>query len=235
MTEHEEKALRRLKDVLPASMSEHVLHILKAALATAPFAGGIASLMSDYIPSHRVKRLEAFAEQLGKDLDELKSQVQSDRIESDEYAFLFERCFRGASDFPQREKLEAFRGILVNALLPSNLTTDQQEYFLTLVERLSPIHLRMLRFMSDARGYLAAMSIPESKIQGGFSHFFPVAFPGVPAEVIRAAFAELHNLGFTNTPPDIFGTMTSAQGLHLLGDRLTPLAKQFVAFCQSPV
>lgn len=65
-------------------------------------------------------------------------------------------------------------------------------------------------------------------------HFFPVALPDVPVDVIRAAFADLYTLGFTNTSPDIFSAMTSAQGLHLLGDRLTSLGKAFVAFCQAP-
>ena len=45
---------------------------------------------------------------------------------------------------------------------------------------------------------------------------------------------DLYTLGFINTSPDIFSTMTSAQGLHLLGDRLTSLGKGFVAFCQAP-
>lgn len=168
-------------------------------------------------------------------LEVLCEKVEAGRINADDYAFIFERCFRGAADFPQKEKLEAFRGILVNSALPTNLTQDQREFFLNLVERLSPVHLRILRFMADPRGYLAAMEIPESQIMGGFSSFFPVALPGVPIDVIHAAFADLHALGFTNTSPDIFTTMTAGQGLQLLGDRLTPLAKAFVSFCRAPV
>ena len=120
-------------------------------------------------------------------------------------------------------------------MLPTNLTQDQREFFLNLVERLSPVHLRVLRFMADPVGYLAAMAIPESRITGSFSSFFPVALPGVPLNVIQAAFADLHALGFSNTSPDIFTTMTAGQGLQLLGDRLTPLAKAFVSFCRAPV
>ncbi|MDW7761108.1 MAG: hypothetical protein SCM96_10785 [Acidobacteriota bacterium] len=190
--------------------------------------------MSDYIPSRRFKRLEAFTQRVAEDLNVLKDNVQKERIETDEYAFIFERGLRGASDFPQPEKLDAFRGILVNSLLPNDLTQDQREFFLTLVERLSPVHLRILRFMGDTHNYLSAMSIPISKIQGGFSTFFPVALPGVGLPVIRAAFSDLYTLGLLNTSPDVFSTMTSAQGLQLLGNRLTPLAETFVRFCKSP-
>lgn len=96
------------------------------------------------------------------------------------------------------------------------------------------MHLRILRFMADPRDYLRAMNIPESSIRGGFGSFFPVALPGVPLDVIRAAFADLHTFGFTNTGVEIFGIMTSAQGLQLLGDRLTPLGKSFISFCTAP-
>ena len=34
-----------------SSTSEHLLNVLKAGLATAPFCGGLASLITDYIPS----------------------------------------------------------------------------------------------------------------------------------------------------------------------------------------
>lgn len=235
MSDEERSSVQRLDQLPPADLAEHLLNVLKAALATAPFCGGLASLMSDYIPSRRFKRLEEFASNIGRDLYTLREQVEVNRIQTDEYAFVFERCFRGAADFPQREKLEAFRGILVNSVLPSSVTQDEREYFLSLVERLSVTHIRILRFMSDPRGYLAAMRIPEAQIRGGFSTFFPVALPGVPLQVIRAAFADLHSLGFITTSPDIFGTMTAGTGLALLGDRLTDLAKTFVSFCKSPV
>jgi hypothetical protein len=46
-------------------ISEHILNILKAGLSAAPFAGSIASLLTDYIPSSRARRLEEFTENYG--------------------------------------------------------------------------------------------------------------------------------------------------------------------------
>ncbi len=218
----------------PADVAEHILNIVKAGLATAPFCGGIASLMTDYIPSRRFVRLEEFAGQIASDLNRLQDRVDQDRIKTEEYGFVFERCFRSAADFPQRDKREAFRAILVNSVLPTDLTQDQREFFLNTVERLSAVHLRILKFMGEPRAYLRGMGIPEDQIRGGFSTFFPVALPGVPLDVIRAAFSDLHSFGFVNTDPSIFDTMTAGQGLQLLGDRLTPLARAFVRFCTVP-
>lgn len=52
----------------PAAAVDHLINILKAGLSTAPFCGGIASLMSDYIPTQRTKRLDQFAERVACDL-----------------------------------------------------------------------------------------------------------------------------------------------------------------------
>ena len=40
-----------------SSPVEHILNVIKAGLATAPFCGGIASLMNDYIPSSKQNKL----------------------------------------------------------------------------------------------------------------------------------------------------------------------------------
>ncbi len=55
-------ALERLERLATGStVAETITSILKAGLSTAPFTGGIASLISDYIPSARMRRLEEFA------------------------------------------------------------------------------------------------------------------------------------------------------------------------------
>ena len=54
----------------------------------------------------------------------------TDYIQSDEYACLFEQCFRGAAENYQREKIEAFRGILVNSPIRTDIGQEEKEYFL---------------------------------------------------------------------------------------------------------
>lgn len=213
---------------------DHGLIAVKAILASFPIGATVASLLSDYIPDWRVKRAETFLKELADDLAAVEAEIDTVRLMTEDYGFLLERGVRGAADFPQKEKRDAFRGILVNSLITRAPRVEEEEFFLTLVERLSSLHIRMLRFMDDPRGYLAAAGIPDSEIRGGFSDFFPKAIPGVDLDIIISAFASLRDLEFTRTGTDIFNTSTSAMGLALLGNRLTPLAKKFVAFCRSP-
>ena len=234
MSEEETSLVKKVKRVATDGPGEHILNVLKAGLATTPFCGGIASLMSDYIPSGKMKRLEAFAQQLAADLNELRDQVDEGKILTDEFAFLFEKCFRGVAENYQAERLEAFRGILVNSAIGTDLSDDEKEYFLNLVTTLSVLHIRILRFMADPVSFLKAHGISLEQIHGGFSQFFPVAIPGVDLEVIRSAFGDLYQYGLITTDKSIFTTMTSEQGLDLLKNRVSALGKRFMSFCTRP-
>jgi len=235
--QHDESALERWKRQKAEGqpIAEHILNIIKAVLSAAPFAGAIASLMTDYIPASKTKRLEEFAEQIAEDLLQVQDSVNSEYLKTDNFAFMFEQSFRAVAEYPQKEKLEAFRGIIVNSATNRTYTEEEKEYFLNLAMNLSSLHIRILKFMAMPEKYLADAGIPEEKIRGGFSDFFPVAIPGVQLEVIRTAFGELYRYGFTSTTESIFGTMTAGQGLRLLKGRVTELGNRFITFCTSPV
>lgn len=231
MSEEKDTLLPKIKRAVSSNRIDHLISILKAGLATAPFCGGIASLMSDYIPNSKYKRLERFTKQIAEDLERLQEYVDEELLNTDEFAFILEKCFRGVAENYQIEKLEAFRGILVNSAIGIDIVEEEKEYFLRLVNTLSVLHIRMLKFMAMPVDYLNENNIPQENIQGGFSQIFSVAIPGIDLEVIKSAFGDLYQYGLISTGKLIFGTMTASQGLHLLGDRVTVLGKRFIEFC----
>jgi len=231
MPEKQNQLVEKIKGFAASNGGEHFLNILKAGLSTAPFCGGIASLLSDYIPSTRFTRLESFVEQIAEDLNRLQGQVNSDLIATDEYAHLFENCLRGVAQNYQNEKLQMFRGIIINSLITESAHEEERLYYLSLVNNLSTLHIRILKFMENPRLYLEESEIAEDQITGGFSNFFPIAIPNVNLQIIIAAFSDLYDYGLINTSKDIFHTMTSGQGLRLLGDRVSDFGKNFIQFC----
>lgn len=214
--------------------SETILNILKAALSTAPFTGGIASLITDYIPSSRFRRLEEFAQQVAEDLRSVAAKIDEAYLRTDEYAYLFEQSFKGAAEHYQREKLEAFRGVLVNAAITKDLGQGEKEHYLGLVNSLSVLQLRILMFMAEPRRYLADIGIDERDVRGGFADMFRTVLPGIDMELVKSAFGDLYQSGLIRTDKTIFGTMTSAQGLQLLSNRVTPLGQRFIEFLTPP-
>jgi hypothetical protein len=223
MTSKQKSLLVTAKGTATTPTIEHILNALKAGLSTAPFCGGLASLMTDYIPSTKQKRLEEFTKQIAADLEDLQEHVDENTLLTDDFAFMFEKCFRGVAENYQAEKLEAFRGILVNSAIGFNASQAERECFVNLISSLSGLHLRILKFMAVPLEYLRDMEISPDRIRGGFSSFFPVAIPGVNIEVIKSAFGDLYKYGFIGTDKSIFETMTSGQGLSLLGGRVTQL------------
>lgn len=214
--------------------AEHVLNIFKAILATTPFTGGISSLLTDYIPCSRQKRLETFAEEVARDLQVLSDKVNASNLLTDEFSYIFEQSFRGAAECYQREKLGAFRGILVNSAVANDVQQDEKEYFLVLANKLSALHLRILAFLVAPRDYLTKHGINEHSVRGGFSQMFAAIMPEVGTSVVESAFGDLYQLGLITTDKSIFHTSTSAQGLRLLGDRMSELGHTFIRFCTAP-
>lgn len=223
--------IKKIEDHLRKSgTTEHLINIFKAGLATAPCTGGIASLISDYIPSQRQLRLEEFANNVAQDLDKFKREVNEEFILTDEFAFIFEKCFKGALENYQLEKINAFKAILVNSLTNNDLKQNEKEYYLNLVQNLSILHIQILTFMATPNEFLKYNNIEESKITGGFEIFFPVVIPDVSLNIIKLAFQDLYNYGFLNTNSGIFATMTASKGWNLLGDRVTDTGRKFIKF-----
>jgi hypothetical protein len=213
-----------------AKYPEHIINGITAILATVPFAGGIASLMTDYIPSQRELRLQEFAENVAKDLSELKEKINEEYIRTDEYAFIFEKCFKGAVENYQKEKILAFRAILVNSLTEFEITQTEKEYYLNLVDNLSLLHIQILSFLAYPKKNLELNGMDESIVSGGFSLFFPKVIPNADLEIIKLAFKDLNSYGFTNTSESIFNTMTASSGWNLLGDRVSKNGRNFIRF-----
>ena len=224
-------SIKKIEDHLRKSgATEHIISIFKAVLATAPYTGGIASLLSDYIPSQRQLRLEDFAYNVADELNKLKAEVNEEYILTDEFAFIFEKCFKGAVENYQQEKIDAFKAILVNSLTNNDLRQNEKEYYLNLVHNLSILHIQILTFMATPHGFLKSNNIEESEISGGFEDFFPIVIPDVNISVVKLAFQDLYNYGFLNTDSGIFGTMTVSKGWSLLGDRITATGRRFIKF-----
>ena len=217
----------------PLGTKDLVINSLKAGLATAPFTGGLASLISDYIPNARQVRLEKFVEELAKDLCMVEDQVNQELIKTDEFAFLFEKAFKGAVENYQIEKIQAFKNIIVNSLTENFLDQEEKEYFLRMVDNLSVLHIRILHFMSEPRSYIEVNNIPPSSIQGrNFKSMLMVAIPNVDFSLIKLTFQDLYTSGLITTDQGIFDINTMSQGFALLGNgnRVSELGNKFIQF-----
>jgi hypothetical protein len=221
---------------MAASAAEHFLNIFKAALATAPFCGGIAQLLSDYIPSARLRRLETFARQTAEDMNRLQDKIRTENLLTDDFAFMFEKCFRGAAENYQKEKLDAYRGILVNSAIGGGASSDEREYFANLLAKLTPLHIRILGVLRNPVPYLRMAGISEDQVpEGRISDVLAKAFPSTPFVAVRAAYVDVYQMDLVTTPNDnlYIGGMTRSNALEFT-TKLSDLGQRFIEFCTLP-
>lgn len=230
--EKKDKMISRVKDgFLATRHGKNIINIFKAALSSTPIGSIISSLLTDYIVEARFKRLENFAKQIAEDLKNFEDQIDENFIKTDEFAYIFEQSIRGVAQNYQKEKLKAFRAILVNSAILKDVAQDEKEYFLSLVNNLSTLHIQILKFLAFPSEYIKEQGLDPNSIHGGFSQIFLQLMPGLNLNVIESAFGDLYQSGFINTDKTIFHTTTSARGLRLVGDRCTILGKRFIEFC----
>mgnify|MGYP001609366208 CR=1 FL=1 len=136
-----------------SSFGEHIVNIIKAILASAPFTGGLSSLITDYIPNSKQKRLEEFAKQVAEDLLKVKDKIDNEAILNENFAFIFESSFRKASENYQKVKLDAFRGIIINSAIKKDMNDEEKEYFLNFANNLTVMHILILKFMATPEKY----------------------------------------------------------------------------------
>ena len=111
---------------------------------------------NDYIPKVKEERLSRLLSELAKDADAIQqdlSLTKQEYVHSEGFAYLFERCFRGAVENYHEEKRRASRAILLNSLLPTALDEDRKLFYLVLVESLAPLHIRILKVLVDPVAY----------------------------------------------------------------------------------
>lgn len=160
------KKVRSAASERPAG--EHMLNLLKAGLASFPVGASIASLLTDSIPSQRLKGLDEFVNDLAKDLNRLSDRMDADYVKSESFAPMLEQCLRGVADYPQQEKREAFHAILLNSAIDRTTSSDEKDFYLALVKDLTALHLRILSFLAGPSRYLQSIGrTPQSMTEGG--------------------------------------------------------------------
>lgn len=198
-----------------------IVTLFKSLLSLSIVGSPISVLLSDFIPTRRFLRLETFVDELSQEYKKVEKKIDIEYIRTDEFAYLFEQCFKAVSENYQNEKIAAFKAILVNATTDKSLIHLEKEFFLNLTKQLTVLHIQILDFLHNTRDYIKRRKLTESQIQGRYKDFLPIIFPDIEFDTIKIAMDDLNNYGLTELKSNQFGVITVSSGLQLLGDRKT--------------
>lgn len=147
-----EELNEKLNQIQHTDWQDHLRTLLIALTGTVPGIGGALSVLIDkYIPERRQQRLYHFLDDLFNALKSLNDEkVDKEYLESEEFGYLLEQAIIYVSKSYQKEKIKAFRNILLNSLSDSETNQDVKEIYLHLVDELTDYDIIVLKKISGS-------------------------------------------------------------------------------------
>lgn len=225
-----EQTVAKIESKIKASTkADFGVSIIQGILSEIPVLGKI---LSEYIPSARFLRLEDFAKQIADDFKKFSDKIDTEYVSTDNFAFIFEKCFRLAAENHQKDKLEAFRFALINSAIHKEISEFEKEYFLYLVDTFTTVHIRIIKFMIEPSDFLTFEQMNNAYKDGNIAKVFSFVMPDMPLDVVKSAFGDLLDRKLINNYDSIF-SMTKS-GIPVFSNTITQLGLRFIRFLTMP-
>ncbi len=222
---------------LKKTKSDHAMSVLKAALNLLPPGSAVASIIDDYIPTSLEKRHTALLIQLQKDIEALEGKFSKEVLTREYFITTFIEAFRNARVTHSKEKIDAFRAIILNTLIVKEPKEDEIAVMVNLVTRFTPLHIKLLRIFEDPRKALENNSDVKSRFEtasmGSIKNLISNLLPEYQGALVETVTEDLINAGLLNLAAK--GTSTMMTGHGVLEGRLSDFGKLFVSYIKLPL
>jgi hypothetical protein len=214
--------------------------IVKAAISAAPLVGGpAAEIFGMVIAPPLQKRQIAWMEEVAEGLKQLEGKVEGFKIENlkenEQFVSIVLAATQTAVRTHQQEKREALRSAVLNVAIGSGLDQDAEGIFLSLIDRYTAWHLRILRLFQNPLELGAAKGQrPENYYIGGSrSRLLEAYYPDMQGQrqFYDITVSDLHAQGLLGIQD--LQTMVTAQGM--FQKATTDWGDRFLAFITAPV
>jgi hypothetical protein len=222
----------------PKRAASDVAHALtKGMISAVPFAGGpAAELFALIISPPLEKRRDDWMRELADGVKKLEEEgrVTAERLTNNEQ---FITAALQATQIALRsgpgDKRQALRNAVLNSALPHAPEESEQQFFLRLIDDLTPWHLRILALFSDPEGWYKEAGRGPGFGGGSLSALLEDAYPEMRGrrDMYDQFWSDLRSRGLVTT--DQLHTMMTGGGL--FHRRATTLAERFLAFISSPL
>jgi hypothetical protein len=197
-----------------------------------PVTSVFCSFFDNYLPKARQQRLENFLHDFAVDYEKFKNQIHIDieKLKTESFSYIFVSVVNSVLIHYQPEKLGAFRAILLNSLRTESPSNEIKEYYLNLLDSLTPIHIKILKETISSRGF--SFKGPLFNNDGTFELLtqrrFDFQMGHYPDELVGGAWNELISKGLVKEIK-IEPTYESVKPVIINGE-LTEMGKAFMNF-----
>jgi hypothetical protein len=226
---------------------DYGLAVAKVAAIAFPFLGAGVTLVDLVTAPMRGKRFSDWCEELRLSLNELSDKVDGltpEALAKDEAFFsTFAQAAQSAIRTHQREKLDALRNAVLNTAIGNSQSPDYDMVFLSLIERFTPLHLKVLatfateafppRYIDESLG-----DDPSSSRQADYERrqslyqWVRARVPDLEGDegFLQALLTDLSGAGLTTIHPEIRSVAADR-----LGGTATEFGRALLRFISSPV
>jgi hypothetical protein len=211
--------------------------LAKAGLASIPVVGGAAAeLFSALVTPPLEKRRREWMEQIAESLQELEQAgaVDLEDLQSnDAFITTLMQASRAAVRNHQEEKIEALRNAVLNSALDKSPDESEEQMFLSMVDRFTVWHLRILKVFQDPKSWAEKNGIDYGNVtMGSISTILEAALPKLKGrkELYTQIWKELNEAGLFNT--DSISATMGRSGM--VAPRTTDMGDRFLEFIESP-
>lgn len=210
----------------PLTPIEHRQNILKGLISQIPYLGPI---INEYLPNLRMDKLTTFVVQLSEELNALKGQIDEDYIKRDDVSFIVEKILKSALENYDESKLAALKNGLINSLIKKDIELERKDFYLNILNSLTPFHLRVLYLLYDTEKYLSENEITLStNIMSSRLHYFREALPDMNESEIKLIVSDLISKGLIK---DILITpLQSQKGVNAIRGFESDFGTEFMEF-----
>jgi hypothetical protein len=228
-----------IDDVSRPGVADVALATVRAAAGSVPIMGAAAAELIAFVvtPPLEARRNE-WLNNLAQDLDVLQQRVDGFDVKAlssnDDFLSAVATGVTVATRSARREKRDLLRHAVLNAALGRVPEFDMQAVFIGYLEYVSPLHVQLLRALSDPRKALSEVGsrLEESMYMGAPAQIVEEVFPDLKGrrELYDSLWQDLFQRGLVNSD-SLHGMMTK-EGV--LAARTTTLGDQFLSFLSRP-
>lgn len=218
-----------VKDNRLSTDTAEVVHaMLKVGLGAIPYAGSAASEVFDLLFQSPVsKRRDQWIVEIAEGLNIIENKIQEFSIkklaENEEFISLLLQASHIAMRTHQEEKLLALKNAVLNTAEGVEIGDVEQSMFINLIDRLTPLHIKLLVFFKEPTEYLQDL---QNQSFTSISQFLHMAFPNEEMDLIEVVMKDLAGM---NLLPDIgLRTMMTSSGV--TASRTTSFGIKFLGF-----
>jgi len=216
-----------------------VAHALaKAVISEVPLIGAPAAELFSLVVTPPLERRRAeWLNAIADRLKELETRMHGFKIEALKDNPLFITAVLHATIVAlrnhQKEKLDALQNAVVNSARGVDIEENLQLMFLNMVDELTPLHLRVLKYFDNPRKWLEEHGIKFSIYMGGASSGLEAALPEVQGQrdLYDTLMMDLYNRGLVSADKTVLHAMMSGDGI--LASRITELGRKFLRYTQA--